>query len=157
MSFATHWHSDKTAGLAYYKEQGIKTFTTVLTDELSKKNNKPRAAFLLTKDSAFQVGQYAFETFYPGEGHTADNIVIWFKNEKILYAGCLVKGADDDNLGFLGDGNTAAYAATLKNVKKKCRNPKFIVIAHSDWRNTQSLNHSIMMAKELKKKNQKQL
>ena len=151
MCFATHWHSDKTAGLSYYKEQGIKTYTTVLTDELSKKNNKPRAAFLMTKDTAFQVGQYAFETFYPGEGHTTDNIVIWFKKEKILYAGCLVKGADDDNLGFLGDGNTAAYFATLKNVQQKYRNPTFIVIAHSDWRNTHSLEHSIMLAKELGK------
>ena len=37
MCFATHWHSDKTAGLEYYRQQGIKTYTTVLTDELSKK------------------------------------------------------------------------------------------------------------------------
>jgi metallo-beta-lactamase class B len=35
MCFATHWHSDKTAGLEYYRQQGIKTYTTVLTDELS--------------------------------------------------------------------------------------------------------------------------
>ncbi len=39
MAFATHWHSDKTAGLEYYKQQGIKTYTTQLTDGLSKKNN----------------------------------------------------------------------------------------------------------------------
>lgn len=37
MSFATHWHSDKTAGLAYYRQQRIKTYTTIFTDELSKK------------------------------------------------------------------------------------------------------------------------
>jgi len=153
MCFATHWHSDKTAGLEYYRQQGIKTYTTSLTDELSKKNNKKRAEFLMAKDTVFNLGQYSFETYYPGEGHTADNIVIWFKKEKILYGGCLIKGADDENLGYLGDANVTAYASTLKNVQAKCRNPKFIIIAHSDWKNINSLNHSLKMAKELKKKN----
>lgn len=152
LCFATHWHSDKTAGLEYYRQQGIKTYTTVLTDELSKKNNKKRAQFLMAHDTVFNVGQYAFETYYPGPGHTEDNIVIWFEKEKVLYGGCLIKGADDEDLGYLGDGNAIEYAATLKKVQKKCRNPKFIVIAHSDWKNLNSLRHTLMMAKELKKK-----
>lgn len=41
----THWHSDRTEGLAYYKQQGIKTYTTLLTDELSKNNNKKGRVF----------------------------------------------------------------------------------------------------------------
>ncbi len=153
MCFATHWHSDKTAGLEYYRQQGIKTYTTVLTDELSKKNDKKRAEFLMTKDTVFHTGQYAFETYYPGQGHTVDNIIIWFEKEKILYGGCLIKGADDDNLGYTDDGNVIEYASTLKKVQKKCRQPQFIIIAHNDWKNTHSLKHSLKMAKELKKKN----
>ena len=152
MCFATHWHSDKTAGLEYYRQQGIKTYTTVLTDELSKRNNKKRAEFLMAKDTVFTVGQFSFETYYPGEGHTADNIIIWFKKEKILYGGCLVKGVDAENLGYLGDANVTEYASTLKKVQKKCRKPRFIIIAHSDWKNINSLKHSLRMAKELKKK-----
>ncbi|MBL7791390.1 MAG: BlaB/IND/MUS family subclass B1 metallo-beta-lactamase [Saprospiraceae bacterium] len=154
MSMATHWHSDKTAGLEYYRQQGIKTYTTILTDEFSKKNNHKRAEFLMKNDTVFNIGQYAFETYYPGEGHTADNIVIWFEKEKILYGGCLIKGVDDKNLGNLSDANVTEYTSTLKNVQKKCRKPKFIIIAHSDWKNTNSLKHSLMMAKELRKKNQ---
>ena len=153
LCFATHWHSDKTAGLEYYRRQGIKTYTTVLTDELSKQNNKKRAEFLMTSDTVFQVGQYSFETYYPGQGHTTDNIVIWFKQQQILYGGCLIKGADDETLGYLGDANVTAYASTLKSVQKKCRKAKFIIIAHSDWKNTNSLKHSLQMAKELRKQN----
>lgn len=149
---ATHWHSDKTAGLEYYRQQGIKTYTTELTDALSKKNNKKRAEFLMTKDTVFHVGQYTFETYYPGQGHTEDNIVIWFDKEKILYGGCLIKGVDDETLGYLGDANVTAYAATLKNVQKKYKQPAYIIIAHSDWKNIHSLKHSIKMAKELKRK-----
>jgi metallo-beta-lactamase class B len=150
MCFATHWHEDKTAGLEYYRQQGIKTYTTVLTDAFSRQNNKKRAEFLMSKDTTFQVGQYTFETYYPGEGHTADNIVIWFEKEKILYGGCLIKGASDKTLGYLGDANVQEYATTLENVQKKCTNPKFIIVAHSDWRNINSLKHSIELAKKLR-------
>lgn len=155
MCFATHWHSDKTAGLEYYKQQGIKTYTTLFTDELSKKNNKKRAEFLMKNDTVFNVGQYAFETYYPGEAHTQDNIVIWFNKEKILYSGCLIKGADADDLGFLGDGNSMEYETTLKKVQLKYPNPAFITVAHSDWRNIHSLKHSLKLARALKKKKAK--
>ncbi len=153
MCFATHWHGDKTAGLEYYRHQGIKTYTTELTDQLSKKNNKKRAEFLMPKDTVFNVGQNSFETYYPGPAHTEDNIVIWFEDEKILYGGCLIKGVDDNDLGYLGDGNVTEYASTLKRVQKKYRKSKHIIIAHNDWSDINSLKHSLMMAKELKKKN----
>lgn len=155
MCFATHWHSDKTAGLEYYRKQGIRTYTTVRTDELSKRNDKKRAEYLMVNDTVFNIGQYSFETYYPGPGHTDDNIVIWFEKERILYGGCLIKGADAENLGYLGDGNITAYAATLQKVQKKYPGPKFIIVAHSDWKNINSLKHSIMMAKELKLKSQR--
>ena len=153
MCIATHWHSDRTEGLEYYKKQGIKTYTTLLTDELSKTNNKKRAEYLMTKDTVFNVGEYSFETYYPGEGHTTDNIVVWFNKEKILYGGCLIKGADDKNLGYLGDANEKEYATTLKKVQVKCTNPKFIIISPNDWNNLKSLKHSIKLAKKLQKKN----
>lgn len=148
---ATHWHSDRTEGLEYYKQQGIKTYTTLLTDKFSKENNKKRAEYLMTKDTIFNVGQYSFEVYYPGEGHTADNIIVWFNKEKILYGGCLIKGADAENLGYLGDANVLEYEATLKKVQKKCPDPNFIIISHSDWNNINSLKHSIKLAGKLKK------
>jgi metallo-beta-lactamase class B len=152
MCIATHWHSDRTDGLEYYKSRGINTYTTLLTDQLSKENNKKRAEFLMTKDTTFHVGQYAFEVYYPGEGHTSDNIVIWFNQEKILYGGCLIKGAEAESLGYLGDANVWEYEATLKKVKKKCPDPKHIIVSHHDWNNLNSLKHSIKLARKLKKK-----
>lgn len=148
---ATHWHGDRTEGLEYYMQQGIKTYTTLLTDELSKVNNKKRAEFLMMKDTIFNIGQYSFEIYYPGAGHTEDNIIAWFSKEKILYGGCLIKGADAENLGYLGDANTSEYQTTLKKVKKKCPDPKFIVVSHHDWNNVNSLEHSIKLARKLSK------
>jgi metallo-beta-lactamase class B len=153
LCIATHFHSDRTAGLEYYRQQGIKTYTTVLTDELSKKNDMKRAEFLIAKDTVFNTGQYSFETYYPGQGHTADNIIIWFKKEKVLYGACLIKSADDVDLGYLGDANEKEYASTIKNVQQKCLQPKFVIVGHGDWTNIKSLQHTLIMAQQLKKKN----
>lgn len=150
----THFHDDRTGGLAYYRRQGIKTYTTVHTDELSKKNNKKRAEFLMTKDTVFNLGNYSFETFYPGEGHAPDNIVIWFKKEKILYGACLIKSTEDEDLGYLGDANKKEYANTIKRVQKKCPNPKYVIVGHGDWSSTRSLAHTLMMAEALKKQSE---
>ena len=152
LCIATHWHSDRTEGLEYYKQLGIPTYTTRMTDELSAANQKKRAEFLMENDTLFNVGAYSFETYYPGEGHTTDNIVIWFEKEKILYGGCLIKGADAKNLGYMGDANQQMYYSTLKQVEAKYPEPEFIIISHSDWNDTRSLKHSIRLAKKLKRK-----
>lgn len=155
LCIATHWHSDRTEGLEYYKLKGIKTYTTYLTDKLSERNNKKRAEHLVEKDTVFNIGQYTFETYYPGQGHTEDNIVIWFNKEKILYGGCLIKGAEAENLGNLEDANIWEYETTLRNVQRKFTNPRFIIVSHHDWNNLNSLKHSIRLAKKLKKKNRR--
>ncbi len=151
MCLVTHWHSDRTAGLDYYRQQGIKTYTSLYTDELSKKNNMKRAEYIFEKDTVFNIEQFSFETYYPGEGHTADNIIVWFNKEKILYGGCLIKGANAVNLGFLGDANVLKYEKTLKNVQKKCPDPKHIIVSHHDWNDINSLKNSIKLAKLIRK------
>jgi hypothetical protein len=38
-------------------------------------------------------------------------------------------------------------------VQQKCPHPKYIIVAHSDWRDLRSLEHSIEMADALKAAN----
>lgn len=149
---STHFHEDRTGGLEYYRQQGIKTYTTRQTDELSKARDMKRAEFLMNKDTVFTVGQYSFQTYYPGQGHAPDNIVIWFQKEKILYGGCLIKSIENSDLGNLSDANAQDYAATIKHVQEKCKNPKYIITGHNDWTNTKSLEHTLKMAKQIGKK-----
>jgi metallo-beta-lactamase class B len=153
MCIATHFHDDRTAGLEYYKQQEIKTYTTKQTDELSKAKGKKRAEFLIYKDTVFTIGQYSFQTYYPGPAHTSDNIVIWFNKEKILYGGCLIKSTEADNLGNLEDANIEEYASTIENIQRKCKNPKYIIPGHQDWTNTKSLKHTLEMACQAETKN----
>ena len=153
LCIATDFHEDRTGGLEYYRKQGIKTYTTKQIDELSTKRGMKRAEYLIYNDTSFTIGQHTFQTYFPGQGHTAANIVIWFEKEKILYGACLIKSVEDDDLGYLGDANVKEYATTIKNVQRKCPQPKFIIVGHGDWTNTNSVEHTLIMAQELKKKN----
>lgn len=151
MCIATHFHEDRSGGLEYYRAKGIKTFTTRKTDSISKIKGMKRAEYLIDKDTTFHIGQYTFQTIYPGEGHTWDNIVIWFPVERILYGGCLIKSASATSLGNLSEANINAYAQTIRNVQSRCRNPKYIITGHDDWTDTNSLKHTLKMAIKLNK------
>lgn len=147
---ATHSHKDKTAGLQFLKERGVKTFTTKQTDDISKRKGEKRAAFLMEKDTVFSVGQYKFETYFAGQGHTADNIVVWFDKEKVLYGGCLVKSVEATDLGNVEEANVKAWPATIKNIQAKFKNPKFIIPGHQSWTSRKSLDHTLELIKAYK-------
>jgi metallo-beta-lactamase class B len=151
LALATHSHEDRTSGLDFYKQHGIKTYTTKLTDKISKKNKRPRAEFLIQKDTVFTVGNFKFETFYGGAGHTKDNIVIWFENEKILYGGCLIKSIDAKDLEYVGEANISEWPKTIKRVQAKFKKPKYIITGHHDWSSLNVLSHTLDLLKENKK------
>ena len=153
MCISTHFHADRTAGLEYYSSMGIKTYTSKRTDELSKQRHQKRAALLIYKDSTFTVGQHSFQTYYGGQGHSPDNIVIWFEKEKILYGGCLVKSTEATDLGNLSDAIIKNWAATILNVQHKFKNPDYIIPGHGDWSSKRSLTHTLDLIKQYEEHN----
>lgn len=148
INIATHSHEDRTSGIDFYRKNGVKTFTTKLTDEISIENERPRAEFLMKKDTIFTVGKYKFQTYFAGEGHTKDNIVIWFDNEKILYGGCLVKSIVAKDLEYVGEANIKEWPKTIKKIQKKFKNPKFIITGHHNWESTKTLEHTLKLIKQ---------
>lgn len=152
MCISTHFHSDRTAGLEYYKQKNIKTYTTKQTDNLSKIRNEPRAAFLIYQDTSFTIGQYSFETFYPGKGHSPDNIVLWFNNDKILYGGCFIKSTEATGPGNLSDANTIEWINSIKKVQTKFGKPSYIIPGHQNWTNKNALLHTLKLLIEYNRK-----
>lgn len=153
MCIATHSHDDRTGALEFLRQKGIKTYTTGLTDEISKKTGQKRAEFLIEKDTVFKVGQYSFQTLYAGPGHTSDNIVVWFDKEKILFGGCLIKSVEADALGNVADANLKEWPKTIKNIQRKFHNPNYVVPGHEGWADKGSLNHTLKLLKEYRREN----
>lgn len=146
MCIATHFHTDRTGGLKYFAGKGIKTYTTKQTDSLCIIHHENRAESLIPKDTTFAIGGYTFQTYFGGAGHAPDNIVIWFPQSRILYGGCLIKSVRDKDLGNLGDANVNEWANTLRRIQKKFPHPAYVIVGHNDWRNLNSIQHTINMA-----------
>lgn len=143
LCIATHFHDDKSAGLSYYASKGIKTYSSALTRELCKDYNDKKASFVFANDTAFNIGSYRLETYYPGEGHTKDNIVIWFEKEKILYGGCFIKSTDTNDIGNIADANVKAWPQSVKNTMHTFPDAKYIIPGHLSWASNKSLEHTL--------------
>ena len=152
LCLATHSHEDRTGGLEFLAKQRIRTFTSKLTDEQCKVNDYKRAEFTFDSDTTFTFGSKSFQTYYGGPGHTSDNIVIWFPDDKILYGGCLVKSSEATDLGYTGEANLIEWPKTIRNIKTKFGEPLFIIPGHQDWTSRKALDHTLELLEENEKK-----
>lgn len=145
LAISTHYHDDRTAGLEFMRQNGVKTYSSKLTYDLCKENNEKQAEFYFLRDTIFNVGNYKFETYYAGEGHTKDNIVIWFDNYNILYGGCLLKSTENKNLGNVADANIKEWPLTIKKIKKKYPKPNFVIPGHFGWTSNEGIKHTLKL------------
>jgi glyoxylase-like metal-dependent hydrolase (beta-lactamase superfamily II) len=145
LCIATHFHDDRSAALFYYASKGIKTYSSSLTRELCKADNAKKAEFVFNTDTTFSIGSYVFKTYFPGEGHTKDNIVIWFEKEKLLYGGCFVKSTENNDIGNIQDANVKIWPASVKKLMQKFPNPKFVIPGHFSWNDKNSLQHTLQL------------
>jgi metallo-beta-lactamase class B len=84
---------------------------------------------------------------YFGAGHTTDNVVAWLPQQKILFAGCLVKSLDSNSLGNTKDGDLAAYPATLRKVQAAYPQAKIVIPGHGDWGGPELIDHTLTLCR----------
>lgn len=143
-----HFHADRTAGLEFLKQKGIKTFSSKMTYDLCKTRNEKQAEFYFIRDTSFRIGNHQFQTYYPGAGHSPDNIVTWFPAEKILYGGCFVKSTATTSLGNIADANLSEWPLSIERIIKKFGHPKYVIPGHLSWENNMGLEHTLKLLQE---------
>lgn len=126
----THSHEDRIGGINVLKEKGIPAVSSRRTADLAEKEGIARPDVLFENDTTITTDDARIEVFYPGAGHTADNVVVYFPAEKVLYGGCFLKSGTTTSLGNLADADTAAWPASLERVKAKFPNREFVIPGH---------------------------
>ncbi|ENJ7666241.1 IMP family subclass B1 metallo-beta-lactamase [Pseudomonas aeruginosa] len=134
-TISSHFHSDSTGGLEWLNSQAIPTYASELTNELLKKDGKVQATHSFSGVSYWLV-KNKIEVFYPGPGHTQDNVVVWLPENKILFGGCFVK---PHGLGNLGDANLEAWPKSAKILMSKYGKAKLVVSSHGEIGNASLL------------------
>ncbi len=142
----THFHDDCLGGLKAFHENNIPSYAYFKTIELAKENN-----FVVPKNSfgdslILKVGNENIIAKFFGEGHTKDNVVVYFPSEGVLFGGCLLKELDASK-GYLGDANVTDWSITIEKIKKEYPNVKIIVPGHGKHGNKKLLDYTINLFK----------
>jgi glyoxylase-like metal-dependent hydrolase (beta-lactamase superfamily II) len=116
-AYVTHFHSDRTGGMAALEQRGIPVYGSALTIELAAKakNPVPDHAMPVPSEPVRVAGDAMI--LFPGAGHTRDNLVVYFPQEHTVYGGCFLKAADAENLGNIADADTKAWPASVKKMQ----------------------------------------
>jgi glyoxylase-like metal-dependent hydrolase (beta-lactamase superfamily II) len=149
---STHFHKDRTAGLDILKSKGVKTYASAETVRFCKERKEQIPEYSILADTTFNLGNHILQTYYPGKGHSSDNIVIWFPDSKVLYGGCFIKSMESADLGNLGDANPKEWAGSIKNLKAKFKNIAYVIPGHGSWKSKQTVDHTLSLVKAYNKK-----
>ena len=132
--FATHSHDDRAGDLSFYNNKGIKTYATTKTNEFLKKDGKATSSEIIKIGKPYRIGGEEFVVDFLGEGHTLDNVVVWFPKYKILDGGCLVKSNSATDLGYIKEANVEQWPQTMKKLKTKYSQAVLILPGHDEWK-----------------------
>lgn len=142
-----HFHNDCLGGLSTFHRQKIPSYSLNKTRILAEKDTANKAEI---PQNGFEgrlvlnVGKAEIINLFPGEGHTADNIVSYIPSENVLFGGCLIKALGTGK-GNLNDANTRAWSESVKRVKEMFPNVKTVVPGHGQHGNTDLLDYTIKM------------
>ncbi len=125
-SISTHFHDDSTIGIAYLNSKSIPTYASAQTNELLNKEGAAQATYSFKKNPYWLL-KNKIEAFYPGAGHTPDNLVVWLPKQKILFGGCFVK---PEGLGNLSHAVIADWPASAEKLINRYSDAKIVVPGH---------------------------
>jgi metallo-beta-lactamase class B len=147
-----HWHQDCIGGLKYLQSIGVESYANQLTIEEAKKRNLLVPAHGFADTLELKLEGKSIECWYPGAGHTQDNIVVWLPSEKLLFAGCMVKEMKSKSPGNLSDADIKSWPSTIEKVMKKYKEAQIVVPGHGLWGGTELFKHTLNLL-EVKEKN----
>lgn len=147
-AIVTHAHDDRIGGLNTLYKYGVKVHSTKLTADFARQQGYDRPLGDLKNVTKLQFGDMKIETFYPGKGHTEDNITVWLPEDKLLFGGCLIKALETKEIvptpGFYPD----QWPRAVRKVMKRYQDISIVVPGHGSPGDDRLLPHTISLLKE---------
>jgi glyoxylase-like metal-dependent hydrolase (beta-lactamase superfamily II) len=141
----THFHEDASSGIPLFNKSNIRTYATRKTNTLLSLKDKQQSSHEISNNT-FELLKGTIEIFYPGKGHTEDNIVVWLPKDKILFGGCFVKSIHSKNLGNIKDASIDIWPASIQKVINKYPNVETVVPGHGKVGDINLLMHTAKLA-----------
>lgn len=145
LCIVTHAHDDRVAGISELRKAGVRVISTPSIARKSVERGFQSPDPVLPNDTTFTVGQEPIRCFFPGEGHTRDNIVVWLPNYQVLFGGCLVKSVAVFGMGNLADANVNAWAGSMRKLISEFGTARVVVPGHEDVSDAKALGHTLQL------------
>ncbi|HEX2946743.1 MAG TPA: subclass B1 metallo-beta-lactamase [Clostridia bacterium] len=129
----THAHSDRIGGIDTLLENGIDARCIELTAKEAEKNGFTRPETIIDPETDFSVGDVDIEAYYPGKGHSPDNITVWFPQYKVLFGGCLLKPMEAKDRGSITDADTLEWPVSIGRLQDKYPEAGIVIPGHGKW------------------------
>jgi metallo-beta-lactamase class B len=129
-AYATHFHIDRTGGMAALEERGIPVYGTALTIELAKNIKNPVPDHVMPEPSKPARVAGDAMVLFPGAGHTRDNLVVYFPQEHTLYGGCFLKAGNSEGLGNVADADVKAWPNSVKKMQAEFPDESWAIPGH---------------------------
>lgn len=147
VAVVTHAHDDKMGGIPALHAAGIDTYAHPLSNaDAPERGLTPARHALAFEEAATSLFEGALEIFYPGGGHTRDNIVVYLPVSRVLFGGCLIRPGDADGLGNTADADVAHWAEAVRSVQRRFPEAAIVVPSHGDPGGVELLEHTAALA-----------
>lgn len=140
----THFHIDCVGGLKAFSNIGTVIYTSKRTEEILQQGDEFKDYEFTTfeEELNLDIGSGTIQLSYLGAGHTTDNIVGYYSEEKTLFGGCLVKAVGSMR-GNLADADVNEWSNTVRNVIEKYPNTEIVVPGHGKTGGIELLDYTI--------------
>jgi metallo-beta-lactamase class B len=143
LAVVTHAHEDRLGGLAVLQANHIKVYSTPLTAQRSARLPFGTPTPAIKPYTVIRAGRTRLELFYPGPGHAPDNIVAWLPQQRVLFGGCLVKGADATTLGNIDEADLKQWPVAVRSVRDRYPKAAVVIPGHGQWGSADLLDHTL--------------
>lgn len=138
----THFHSDCLGGLGVVHNKNIPSYAFHKTISLATEKGFEIPQNSFSDSLVIPVGSFQVIAKFVGEGHTADNTIGYFKEEEVLFGGCLIKSLGSGK-GNLEDAHTDQWAHTVTKIKSMYPNIQLVIPGHGTYGDQQLLDYTI--------------
>lgn len=138
-----HYHDDCIAGLPYLHSLGVLSIANNLTIKKCEELNleQPQTGFNDSINIDFEETQV--NVYYMGGGHTVDNVVVYFNDEKVLFGGCFVKANSAGSLGNLKDATVDKWPVSIQKTIEKFSEVEKVIPGHGSIEGPEQLHHTL--------------
>ena len=138
----THAHPDRAGGLAAVLAQPIVVQAHTLAVEELHLDHGPYV-WPVEFEESLEMGHEKIYLFYPGPGHSNDNLVVWLPRTRTLFAGCLIQALAFEDLGSIDEASLTRWPLAVRRVIERYRDVRILIPGHGPTGGPELLSHTM--------------